>query len=88
MSKPQFDMFQTLDATVPAKRVVGRADPDKVRRKLVRMLEDLQGADVMPWDHRTQRYNQVVFPQMVNWLPEEEARRLLEQFRFEIERLS
>ncbi|TVR11702.1 MAG: hypothetical protein EA385_00875 [Salinarimonadaceae bacterium] len=88
MSKPQFDMFQTLDATVPAKRVVGRADPDKVRRKLVRMLDELQGADVMPWDYRTQRYNQVVFPQMVNWLPEEEAQRLLAEFRSEIERLS
>lgn len=88
MSKPQFDMFQTLDASVPAKRVVGRVDPANVRRKLLRMLDELRSAEVMPWDYRTQRYNQVVFPQMTNWLPEDEAAEMKRVFAAEIERLA
>ena len=87
MNKPQFDMFQALDETVPARRVVGRVDPANVRRKLLRMLDDLRGAEVMPWDYRTLRYNQVVFPQMTNWLPEDEAAEMKRVFAQEMARL-
>lgn len=87
MNKPQFDMFQTLDESQPEKRSVGRVDPENVRRKLVGMLDELRGAEVMPWDYRKQRYNQVVFPQMTNWLPEDEAAEMKRVFAQEMARL-
>lgn len=62
-------------------------DPERVRRKLVALLETARGADQMPWDARKARMWQIVFPQMANWLPDDER----DQFRFdfaqEMERL-
>ncbi len=52
------------------------ADPDKVR-----------ATQSMPWDERTLVLNQTVFPQMTNWLPEDEARQLRLEFETALERL-
>ena len=41
----------------------------------------------MPWPERDVRMWQTVFPQMANWLPEEEANQLRFEFAQEIERL-
>lgn len=63
------------------------ADPDTVRAKLYKLLAEAKAAETMPWDARTLRLNQTVFPQMTNWLPEEEAAQLRFEFETELQRL-
>ena len=65
-----------------------KVDPDEVRRELVAILEMARAArDEAPWDRRTHRYHQVVFPQMANWLPQDEAEQLRFEFAKELERI-
>jgi hypothetical protein len=63
-------------------------DPEEVRQELVALLALAKSArDQAPWDRRTQRYHQVVFPQMARWLPDEEAAQLCFEFAAELERI-
>ncbi len=63
-------------------------NPDDVRAELLQLLEMARAAhDTAPWDRRTQRYHQVVFPQMANWLPGDEADQLCFEFAKELERI-
>ncbi|HEY0105940.1 MAG TPA: hypothetical protein VGB91_07630 [Rhizomicrobium sp.] len=62
-----------------------RADPDEVRRDLLRMLAEARAARAMP--ARRLRLYQTIFPQMSNWLPEAEAAQLCFAFECELERL-
>ena len=64
-----------------------RADPDKVRAKLHRVLAEAKAASVMPWSRDDLRFHQTVFPQMCNWLPDEEAAQLRFEFDTELKRL-
>ncbi len=41
----------------------------------------------MPWPERDARMWQTVFPQMANWLPDDEAEQMRQAFAREIERL-
>lgn len=66
---------------------VTRADPEKVRAQLHAILSEARTATILPWDRRTAKYYQTVFPQMANWLPEEEAAQLCFDFEAEMERL-
>ncbi len=66
---------------------VYRADPDEVRRDLLRLLAQARAAQTMPWEPRKVRLYRTIFPQMANWLPEEEAAQLKFQFAAELERL-
>jgi hypothetical protein len=77
---PQGDLF----ADEPARNDgVGVADPEEVRARLHKMLAEARAAQSRPpWNERTTRMYQIVFPQMANWLPDAEA----EQLRFEFER--
>jgi len=63
------------------------ADPDQVRAKLYKLLAEAKAAASMPWDERTLRLHQTVFPQMTNWLPEDEGAQLRFAFAAELERL-
>ena len=63
------------------------ADPDEVRAELLAVLAELRAAQSIPWDARRTLYWRTVFPQMTNWLPEEEAARLRFEFDAEISRL-
>ena len=65
-----------------------RPDPADIRRRLNAVLAAARAAPATPWPQREARMWQTVFPQMVNWLPEEEANVLLLAFAREIERLS
>jgi len=63
-------------------------DPEEVRQELRALLDLARSAqDVAPWDRRTHRYHQVVFPQMANWLPTDEAEQLCFAFARELERI-
>jgi hypothetical protein len=65
-----------------------KIDPEEVRQELIAILEIARSAHgAAPWDRRTQRYHQVVFPQMARWLPDDEAAQLCFQFAQELERI-
>jgi hypothetical protein len=66
---------------------VYRADPDEVRAELLRVLTQVRAAQSFPWDSRRTLYWRTVFPQMTNWLPDEEAAQLRLEFEAEIRRL-
>lgn len=66
---------------------VYRADPDKVRAELLRVLTQVRAAQSFPWDSRRTLYWRTVFPQMTNWLPDDEAAQLRFEFETEIRRL-
>ena len=62
-------------------------DPEKVRQRLKALLEKARCAEKMPWSERDARMWQTVFPNMANWLPDDEAAQLRLEFAREIERL-
>ena len=63
-------------------------DPQEIREELVALLATARAArDAAPWDRRTHRYHQVVFPQMANWLPDDERDQLCFEFARELERI-
>jgi hypothetical protein len=66
---------------------VYRADPDEVRAELLSVLAQARAARSFPWDARRALYWRTVFPQMANWLPDEEAQQLRLEFEMEIRRL-
>ena len=66
---------------------VYRADPDEVRRDLLRLLAEARAAKTMPWEPRKVRLFKTIFPQMSGWLPEDEAKQLCFEFVAEIARL-
>jgi hypothetical protein len=70
----------------PIRRYV--PDPEKVRQRLKALLEKARSAQKMPWTERDARMWQTVFPNMANWLPDEEATQLRLQFAREMERLN
>ena len=62
-------------------------DPEVVRARLHGLLSLARGAAVMPRPEQDARMWQTVFPQMANWLPDDEADQLRFAFMQEIERL-
>ena len=83
---PQGDLFAN---EAPRNNGVGVADPDKVRARLHKLLAEARAArESSPWNERTTRLNQTVFPQMANWLPTDEAEQLRLEFRSEMARLN
>lgn len=63
-------------------------DPQEVREELTALLATARAArNAAPWDRRTHRYHQVVFPQMANWLPDDERSQLCFAFAAELERI-
>jgi hypothetical protein len=91
MSRRQLDLFQDDEQTdlfdEDAAPIYYRADPDKVRRELHRMLAEVRTAQTMPWDDRDLLLYRTIFPQMTNWLPDEEAAQLRFEFETELARL-
>lgn len=63
------------------------ADPDEVRKELNGILAEMRAAQAMPWDEKRAALYRTIFPQMTNWLPEEEGAQLRFQFEAELERL-
>jgi hypothetical protein len=64
-----------------------RADPDTVRQELYTILAEARAAQTIPWDARRVTLYRTIFPQMTNWLPEEEGAQLRFEFETELARL-
>lgn len=62
-------------------------DPAAIRLKLQNLLREARDARTMPWSARDARMWQTVFPNMANWLPDDEAAQLRLAFAREMERL-
>ena len=77
----QADLFGAPD--VPAYR----PDPEKVRARLHKILAEARGAQKMPWEPTTVSLYRTIFPQMTNWLPDDEGAQLRFQFEEELTRL-
>lgn len=77
----QPDLFA---AGVPPVRLPTAED---IRPKLRAMLETACSASRMPWDAQQARINEILFPQMANWLPEAERDDLRACFVRELARL-
>lgn len=58
-----------------------------VRAEVNKVLEIARTANVLPWKPKEVAYWKTVFPQMTNWLPEEEAAQLRFAFMEELRRL-
>jgi len=67
--------------------VLYRADPDKVRAELHKILAEVRSAQIMPWDAKRALLYRTIFPQMTNWLPEDEGAQLRFEFETELTRL-
>jgi hypothetical protein len=63
------------------------ADPAKVRDELHRILAEARAAQTMPWDVKRLSLYRTIFPQMTNWLPEDEGAQLRFDFETELARL-
>jgi hypothetical protein len=64
-----------------------RPDPDKVRSRLQKILAEARAAKSLPWEPTTVSLYRTIFPQLTNWLPEEEGAQLRFQFEEELARL-
>ena len=64
-----------------------RPDPDKVRARLHLILSEAKSAEALPWDRGRLSLYRTIFPQMTQWLPDDEAAQLRFEFEEELERL-
>jgi hypothetical protein len=64
-----------------------RPDPDAVRQELYKILAEARAAQAMPWDARRAALYRTIFPQMTNWLPEDEGAQLRLELETELARL-
>ncbi len=90
MRHGQLDLFGESQPELPGVEqtaAVVRADPDEVRAELLSVLAKVRAAQSFPWDPRRTLYWRTVFPQMTNWLPDQEAAQLRFEFETEIRRL-
>lgn len=87
----QPDLFGGGDAQPdlfgPAPQRMWKPDPDKVRRRLERILAEARASETMPWDRPQQNLYRKIFPDMAHLLPEDEAAQYVLQFEQEWERL-
>lgn len=60
---------------------------EKVRAEVAKVLDKARIAKDMPWTAKEVAFWKTVFPQMTNWLPEEERERARASFWEEIGRL-
>ena len=84
----QTDLFGTQsDLFGPPPKQSYAPSLEKVRAEINKVLEKARIAKEMPWTPKEVAFWKTVFPQMTNWLPEEEAARARAAFMEEISRL-
>jgi hypothetical protein len=64
-----------------------RPDPDKVRGRLYKILAEARAAQKFPWEPTRVSLYRTIFPQMTQWLPDDEGAQLRFEFDTEIARL-
>lgn len=70
-------------------RQTPQVDPDVIHRRLQAMLAAVRASKKgSPRPPETTRLNQLIFPQMANWLPESERDQLRFEFEAELKRLN
>lgn len=79
------DQAELFDEDAPTP--VYRADPDDVRAELNRILAEARAAKTLPWDKQKTSLYRTIFPQMANWLPDDEDAQLRFDFDAELARL-
>ncbi len=65
-----------------------RPDPDSVRAELHKILAEARAAERLPCEPTKVSLSRTIFPQMTNWLPDEEAAQLRFAFETEMARLA
>ncbi len=63
-------------------------DPVVIRKRLHDLLSTAKAAKTMPWNEHDAGVWQLIFPNMANWLPENEAKQLRFEFAQEMGRLA
>ncbi len=82
------DSLEQGDLFGPVPAPAYRPDPELVRRRIDRILAQLRAEDsVQGWVHGRASLLRIVFPQLIGWLPEDEATRLDAEFESEMARL-
>jgi hypothetical protein len=64
-----------------------RPDPDQVRARLHKILAEARAAQRLAWEPTRVSLYRTIFPQMTNWLPEDEGAQLRFAFEAEMVRL-
>ncbi len=85
--QPQLSLFGQGENRLRAPVRSYLPDPEKVRQRMLAVLEKARTAEKMPWSEKDARMWQTIFPNMANWLPEDEANQLRLKFAREMERL-
>lgn len=80
---PQADLF--ADAPAQPRKVIDF--PDEARRRLMKVLAEVRGASELPWSEREATKWEILFPQMAEWLPSDEADQMCFDFAQEMQRL-
>jgi hypothetical protein len=58
-----------------------------VRAKMLDLIDQLKQAETLPWNERNTTINEIIFPQMSKWLPQDEAADLVAEFSWQLARL-
>ena len=86
----QPDLFRinrpTCSAKIHPRRNIGPI-LDSVRAELYKILAEARAAQKLPWEPKTVLLYRTIFPQMTNWLPDDEGAQLRFEFETEIKRL-
>jgi len=82
MRMNQLDMFGSAAAKAPEMPTA-----ETVRPRVEDLLTMLRASEEMPWAPAEMASWTVIFPQMINWLPESERAEVLARFEREISRL-
>ena len=82
------DRDQQHDLFGPEQAPAYQPDPERVRTRLHRILEEARAAEsLISWQPGRLSLYRTIFPQLTGWLPEEEAAQLRFEFETELERL-
>lgn len=81
--EPQPDLFGAEPAPVAY-----RPDPDRVRRRLERIMGQAREAATPPWEPTQLSLYRTIVPQMTLWLPDDEAAEWRAAWEVELARLT
>lgn len=79
----QDDLFGGVEPQQPRQ---WQADPEKVRRRLERILSEIRTAQVLPWEPAQLELFRTIVPNMADRLPRDEAVRWRAEFTEQLAR--